>query len=272
MIDIHCHLLPGIDDGAKDLATSLEMARMAVADGVTTIVCTPHIMPGVYDNTPADIRQRVEALSGELEKADIPLTLLPGCDAHMRPDFVQALRTDGIQPIGTGRYVLFEPPHNVAPPRIEDALFNISAAGWIPILTHPERLSWIEDKYPLLAVLVQAGVLMQVTAASITGVFGERPRYFAERMLSEGLVHVVASDAHNTRRRTTRMSQAVERLRELVGGEEAGHLVYSRPKIVIENGPVSQMPALISPIKTASKHRFFSFISSRIRKRESIQK
>lgn len=272
MIDIHCHLLHGIDDGAKDLETSLEMARMAVADGVQTIVCTPHIMPGVYDNTPPDIRARVQVLAAELEKAHIPLQLLPGCDAHIRPDFVDALRTDRIQPIGAGRYVLFEPPHNVAPPRIDDILFNICASGWVPILTHPERLTWIEGRYGILSELVRAGVLMQITAASLTGVFGERARHFAERMLSEGLVHIVASDAHNARRRTTRMSQAVARLRELVGGEEARNLVFERPRVVIENGRVADMPPVPFRGPVQKKAGLFAALTSRFHMRERMKR
>lgn len=150
MIDIHCHILPGIDDGAQTFEISLEMARIAVEEGVQTIVCTPHIMPGVFDNTPPDIRRRVAELTRDLADKGVEIELMPGSDAHVRPDFVAALRRDEIQPIGTGRYVLFEPPHNVAPPRLDEILFNIRAAGWHPILTHPERLAWIEDRYELI--------------------------------------------------------------------------------------------------------------------------
>ena len=262
MIDIHCHILPGIDDGAKDLATSLEMARMAVEDGTETIVCTPHIMPGVFDNTPGDIRARVDRLAAELDAHGLPLRLLPGSDAHMRPDFVAALTSDRVQPIGRGHYVLFEPPHNVAPPRIDESLFNIAAAGWIPVLTHPERLAWLADRYDLVAELVTAGVLMQVTAGSITGVFGDRPRHLAERMLGDGLVHVVASDAHNARRRNPRMSAAVARCRELVGDTEARHLVVTRPKIIVEDGPVASMPPLPERRRPTAKTGLFGRLTS----------
>ena len=259
MIDIHCHILPGIDDGAKTFEVSLEMARIAVEEGVETIVCTPHIMPGVFDNTPVDIRRRVGELSRDLADKGVVIDLLPGSDAHVRPDFVAALQRDEIQPIGTGRYVLFEPPHNVAPPRMDDTLFNIRAAGWHPILTHPERLAWIEDRYDLIPELVHAGVMMQITAASIIGVFGERIRSLSNRMLEDGLVHVVASDAHNTSRRSTRMRKAHERCVELMGPEEAENLFVVRPRNVTLNSPSDLMPPLPTPrpqVRSSSAHIF----------------
>jgi protein-tyrosine phosphatase len=254
MIDIHCHILPGVDDGAADLSTALAMARMAVEDGVRTIVCTPHIMPGVYDNRPADIRAAVKRFAEACGEAGLSLQLLAGSDAHIRPDFVAALNTDRVQTIGGGRYVLFEPPHTVAPPRLEESLFDISVSGWVPILTHPERFAWMEERYDILPGLVEAGVLMQVTAGSLVGVFGEGPRRLAERMLEDGLVHVVASDGHNTRRRNPRLAAAYERCRELMGDEEARHLVATRPAVVVADEPVAAMPPL-PPRRRPSKRR-----------------
>src|SRR5262245_29677301 len=109
MIDLHCHILPGIDDGATDIEAALEMAAMAVADGTTTIACTPHIMPGVYDNSASAIRELVDVLRRALAEADMPLELVVGSDAHMRPDFVSAIDGGGIPTLNDTRYVLFEP-------------------------------------------------------------------------------------------------------------------------------------------------------------------
>lgn len=267
MIDVHCHILPCIDDGAKSFDVSLEMARIAVDEGVETIVCTPHIMPGVFDNKPADIRRRVAELSRDLADHGVHLDLIPGSDAHVRPDFVRALVNDEIQPIGEGRYVLFEPPHNVAPPKLDEVLFNVRAAGWMPILTHPERLAWIEDRYHILPELVASGVMMQLTAASIIGVFGERTKYLSERMIDDGLVHIVASDAHNARRRSTRLRGAYDRCRELLGAEEADNLFVVRPRFATLNGPFDLLPPLpkVPQRKTSNDAGIFSRLSSFIR-------
>jgi protein-tyrosine phosphatase len=243
MIDLHCHILPGVDDGAADFDTAIEMAIMAVADGITTTACTPHIMPGVYDNSPSTIRTLVDNLKAALAEANIPLNLVAGSDAHMRPDFASAIDHGKILSLNDSRYVLFEPPHHVAPPRLEDCLFGIQMAGYVPILTHPERLSWIESRYPLLTHLAKSGIWMQVTAGSISGRFGKRPKYWAERMLSEGLVHILATDAHNCASRPPLLAEAHELAVELVGKDEAAHLVMTRPAGVLRNTDPSLLPA-----------------------------
>lgn len=243
MIDLHCHILPGIDDGAPDLGTALDMARMAVADGITVTACTPHIMPGVYDNVPSSIRYRVDLLRQALQEAGIPLDLITGSDAHMRPDFAAAIRADRILTLNNSRYVLFEPPHNLAPLRLEECLFDIQLAGYVPVLTHPERLLWIERQYAMIAHLAQAGVWMQITAGSLTGAMGKRPQYWAERMLSEGLVHILASDAHNCTTRPPMLSQARAAATQLVGPEEATHLLFTRPLGIVNNADPTTLPA-----------------------------
>ena len=156
MIDLHSHILPGIDDGAPDLATSLDMARAWVADGVSVLACTPHILPGLYHNTGPEIRVAVTALQRELDDRGIPLYLVTGADNHVIPEFVQGLRSGHLLSIADTRYVLVEPPHHIAPPRMEDLFFNIMAAGYVPVLTHPERLSWIKTHYDVVRRLAGA--------------------------------------------------------------------------------------------------------------------
>lgn len=252
MIDLHCHLLPGIDDGAPDLETSLAMARVAVADGIVVTACTPHIMPGYYENDGPGIRAAVEALQAELDKADIPLRLIPGADVHLVPDMAGGLRSGRLQTLGDSRYFLFEPPHHVAPPRLEDAVFEVMSAGYHPLFTHPERLTWIEGHYEVIQRIARAGAWMQITAGSVIGKFGKRPQYWAERMLDEGIVHILATDAHNLRKRTPEMSQAVEAIAQRLGGPAAVDMVWTRPKAVLDNTPPSAAPAAVGkPIEEA---------------------
>jgi protein-tyrosine phosphatase len=244
MIDLHSHILPGVDDGSPDLETSLTMARMAVMDGIKVMACTPHFMPGLYDNDAADIRRRVAALNQILVAKDINLSLVVGADAHIRPDFIDGLRNNKILRLHDSRYVLFEPSHSTMPPRIGDLLFNILMAGFVPILTHPERFSWIEQHYGMIERMVNDGVWMQATAGSLTGKFGQRAQYWAQRMLAEGRVHILATDAHNLRSRSPLLSDAFAVAAREVGLDEARNLVISRPRSVLLNHAVKDVVPL----------------------------
>lgn len=235
MIDLHCHMLPGLDDGAADLAMSLEMARIAVADGISTVVCTPHIMPTVYDNTGPHIRAAVDELQWAVAEAGIALQLLPGADVHIAPDLVQGLRSGRVLAIADTRYLLFEPPHHVMPPRLQDCVFGLMTAGYVPILTHPERLTWIEQHYEVIQQLALAGMPMQITAGSLSGRFGRRPRYWSERMLEEGIVDIIATDAHNPQGRPPLLSEARQIVAERYGDELARKMVSTRPLAILDN-------------------------------------
>ena len=137
MIDLHCHLLPGIDDGARNLDIALAMARMAVDDGIGTIACTPHILPGVYDNTRATIQAAVERLAIEIERAGIPLQVTSGADIHIAPRLLAGLKDGTIPTIAESRYFLFEPPDQIVPPRMNEFAFQLISAGFVPILDSP---------------------------------------------------------------------------------------------------------------------------------------
>lgn len=242
MIDLHCHLLPGIDDGAKDLDTALLMASMAASDGITTIACTPHILPGVYNNTGPAIRTAIAQLREAIAQAGIPIKLIAGADVHIAPDLAARLRDGSALALNDTRYFLFEPPHHVCPPRLEDHVFGLRTAGYVPILTHPERLSWLEGHYDLVKRLVYGGVLVQLTAGSLAGRFGRRPRYWAERMLADGFCHIVATDAHNTETRAPRLAEGRDIVARLLGDEEAMNVVLTRPQGIVDNLDPGKLP------------------------------
>lgn len=242
MIDLHCHMLPGIDDGAGDLEVALEMARVAVADGITVTACTPHIMPGVYANTGPAIRAAIVAFSGALADAGIPLRLAPGADVHLAMDLADGLKAGRVLTINDSRYFLFEPPHHVMPPRLEHAVFDIMTAGYHPIVTHPERLTWIENHYDVMQKMAHAGAWMQITCGSVTGRFGRRPQYWAERMIDEGLVHILATDAHNLRNRSPSMAKSRDLVAERLGEAEARNMVLVRPQGILDNADPHTLP------------------------------
>jgi protein-tyrosine phosphatase len=254
MFDLHCHILPGIDDGARDLDTALAMARMAVADGIRTIACTPHIYPGLYDNDAAGIRVAIARFQAVLDEQAIALHLVEGADTHLDSDLAGAVRAGRVPTLAGSRYLLLEPPHHVAPPGFEHQVFGLMTAGIVPVITHPERLTWIEDHYDLFMRLVDRGAWMQITAGALTGRHGRRPRYWSERFVGEGKAHVLATDAHDVRRRPPLLAEAREAAAMLVGPLEAGHLVVSRPAGVLANVSPDALPPL--PRRSAPKPRF----------------
>jgi len=244
MIDLHSHILPGIDDGAKTLEVSLEMARMAVADGIHTMACTPHIYPGLYGNDASGIALARERLQAELDAHGIALRLVVGADVHLVPGLLDGLRAGTVPTLHGSRYVLLEPSHHVKPPRFEEAVFELVAAGYTPVITHPERLVWIEDHYDVFLRLIRQGAWMQLTAGALTGLFGARARYWGEKFLGEGHTHLLATDAHSSGRRVPRLSEARAVAERLLGAAEATRLVLERPQAILDDIAPSQVPAL----------------------------
>jgi protein-tyrosine phosphatase len=243
LIDLHCHLLPGLDDGAEDLDVALEMARLAAADGITTAACTPHILPVLYDNSGPAILAAVAELQSALADRGIPLVLVAGADIHMTPDLVAGLRSNRLPTLGNSRYFLLEPPHHAAPPHLEDHVFSILGAGYVPIVTHPERFAWVEMHYAALRRLANAGAMMQITGASLTGGFGRRARYWSERMLDEGMVDFLASDGHGVTRRPPVLSEAFEAVALRRGEGEARRLTSDNPQHVLADHPPDTLRA-----------------------------
>jgi len=243
MIDLHSHILPGLDDGAANLSVSIAMARAYEAQGVTAVACTPHILPGCFNNSGDQIRVAVADLQQRLGDLGIELKLYSGADNYVVANFVSALHKGILLSLADSRYVLVEPPHSVAPARLDNLLFEILAMEYVPILTHPERLKWIESKYEVVCRLAECGVWMQITSGSLLGKFGRTARYWAERMLSEGRVQLLATDAHDDRRRPPDLLEGRQAAEKLVGTTEAEHLARTRPADILANKCVADCVA-----------------------------
>lgn len=254
MLDLHCHILPGIDDGAKTLEVSLAMAQMAIADGIDTIACTSHIYPGLYENTAAGIGAAITALQGELDQRQMPLKLVIGADTYLEPGLAGAIHGGRVPTLAGSRYLLLEPPHHVLPPHFEETVFSLRVAGYVPVITHPERLTWVPDHYDILGRLVKAGSWMQITSGSLTGRFGGAPRHIAERMLDDGLVHILATDAHDLKRRPPLLAEGRDAAARRVGAEEAWHMVTTRPAGILADTPPEDLPPL-PEVAPAPPHR-----------------
>ncbi len=244
-VDIHCHLLPGIDDGSKSWDESLEMARIAVADGTETIVVTPHQLGAFRHNGGAEVRDRTAELQRVLADHDIPLRVLPGADVRIETDMIAKLRAGDVLTLADHRlHVLLELPHELYFP-LEPVLDQLHTAGMVGILSHPERNQGLLKKPSLLEPLVEYGCLMQVTAGSLLGTFGPESRELSERMLESGLVHFVATDAHGCRSRRPLMQRAFARVVELAGEATAIELCCRNPAAVAEGRDVEVQPPTV---------------------------
>jgi protein-tyrosine phosphatase len=251
-VDIHCHMLPGIDDGAANWRESLAMGRMAAADGFQTVIVTPHQLGNFSQNTGDDIRQRVHELQRFFDRHEVALTILPGGDVRIEPDMVARLRAGEVVSLADlRRHVLLELPHELYLP-LEGVLDELLDAGMIGILSHPERNHGLLEKPRIVEKLVDRGCLMQVTAGSLLGTFGPKSQDFSEWMLSLGLVHFLATDAHSSTNRRPLLGRAFERAAKLANWSTAVALCFDHPRAVAEGRDVD---AGRMPIATNGRRR-----------------
>jgi protein-tyrosine phosphatase len=261
MVDIHCHILPGMDDGAETMEQAVEMAEMAIADGITHVVGTPHAN-AEYPFDPAIIRQRRDELQ---ERIGNRLTLATGCDFHLSFENIQDLRADPAKyTINQKNYLLVEFADFSIPPGTDDTLHQLLLLGVSPIITHPERNRLIRAKPEMLRQWLRQGCYVQITAQSLLGGFGESAQKQAEQWLEQDMVHFFASDGHNTAKRPPRLRQAFEAVAEKRGEEVARALFFDNPLAALEGRPLPYEPeppeASTRSTRNAPKHRRKRFI------------
>ena len=241
MIDLHAHVLPGLDDGPRTASSALALLRQMADQGVTTVVATPHMRDGRYNVSVAQMNREVERLNQAVADEEVPITVLPGGEVALVPELAELVRDGDVPSLGSiGRFVLVEMPFQNIPPGLRRALFEVQLQGVTPILAHPERSFPVQRVPSILEPLVQAGALVQVNAASVVGKGGRESERTALRLLDRGLVHVIASDAHEAKERPCYLGAARDRLIKLVGAEEAYRLVRDRPMRILEGRPFAQ--------------------------------
>jgi len=249
VIDIHCHPLPAIDDGAESLEESVAMMRMAAEDGITHTVATPHYN---YRYTFDPELNRQKAIELQAAIGDVPKMLL-GCDFHLSYENVQDLVNKRAEfTINGSSYVLVEFAEYFIPRQFEQVLYEIEIAGLKPIITHPERNPIFQSHPSLVYDWVRRGCLIQLTAQSYVGGFGSRPRSLAERWLDQNLVHFFATDAHDTRRRPPLLSPCYEKVAAACGKETADRILIRNPDAVINDKPLPEGP---EPLQSHPKGR-----------------
>ena len=234
MVDIHCHVLPEVDDGALSLEESVAMCRMAAADGIGTIIATPHMFDGLHQ-TPEKrtIHEKIAELEAQLRGS---ISILPGGEVRYSyemfqeaPDPLTKIRLNGTS------YMLLEFPFQAVPPNIEMTIFQILNAGITPVIAHPERNMRIQERPEILADLVERGAFAQLDAGSLTKSFGPEPYQTAKRIVEAGLGHFIATDAHHEDRRRPILSTAVAVAAEIGGVEYARAMVLDNPTALIQD-------------------------------------
>lgn len=256
MVDLHCHLLPGLDDGPERIELSLEMAESAIADGITHVVATPHSSDEYHFDFARvqEVRQQLQ------EKLGSRLTVATGCDFHLNPENMDALRADSPRfCINQRDYLLVEFNEYSIPPAMDQTLHEIQLLGLRPIITHPERNPILRAQKDRLARWIRHGCYVQVTAGSLTGTFGPSAQKDAWRWLGDGLVHFVASDAHNMRGRPLRLRPAYDAVCEQYGEEKARALFLENPKAAFEGFDLPHAQELPDESSVPRRKRFFFF-------------
>ena len=235
MVDIHCHIIPGVDDGSRSWEMTRDMCRIAADDGVRHIVATPHCNHEYsYD------RQRYEELIDKLEEAaEGRLEFSIGCDFHFSfENITDAIENPKRYSINGTRYLLVEFSDYSIPPNVNELIFQFTSRGMVPIVTHPERNPLLVCRPEKVLDLVNAGALVQVTANSVTGYWGEKARSVSQWLLAQGAVHVIASDAHDPKRRRPVLSEARSTVARMLGERLAEDLVSNNPQAIVEGKPL----------------------------------
>lgn len=248
MIDLHCHIIPNFDDGAKDQEVSIEMARLAIKEGITTVIATPHCIPEVNLLERKAVLVAVTELQGLFDRANIPLKVLPGMEVSLTLDLSQRLANGSALTLNdTGKYVLLEFPANSVPAYAGQVIFEMMLKGFKPIIAHPERNKEIIEHPRILHSLIEKGCLVQVTAGSLTGRFGSRVQEITREFVRLGWVDFIASDAHDPIRRPIQMKEAWGVARELIGEEQANELVLGNPQRVLNGEAIPKGEILPYP-------------------------
>ena len=254
MIDLHTHILPGVDDGVRTEDEAVAFARIAVADGIRTLVATPHCREGFYVNERADVLAGVRKLRERLAAESIPLDVLPGAEVHLTTELPARVK-DGRAPTlaDNGRTLLLELSMSQYPVDVENVVFQLRLAGVQVLFAHPERIRWFQDDVRRFEEMIRLGAFGQITTGSLLGDFGESTREFSEELMRKRLVHVLASDSHNTRGRRPEMSAAVRAAANLVGESYAVRMADEFPRALLDG----RDPAVEPPPEPAPPRRSF---------------
>jgi len=243
LIDIHCHILPGVDDGPADIKESLNMARKAAEAGITHIFATPHHLNEKYVNIKSDIIDRAVRLNESFQLENIPLTIHLGQEVRIHRDIFISLEKEEILTLDdNGRYLLLELPSGSVPTYTQEVIYELQLKGIKPIIVHPERNKELIENHKLLFELVQEGALTQLTSGSIIGQFGKNVRSFSKKIIEHNLAHFIATDAHNIGSRGFTLQQAYETITKRFGIQRTFYFKENAEQLIKNQSPAVEKP------------------------------
>ena len=242
--DLHSHVLPGVDDGAEDIATALQLVEQAVEQGITTMVATPHTLDGVYDVSRSAAAAAGDALAAAIRAAGHSLDVRVAAEVHLHESIPDRVAADPSLTLdGSGRYLLLELPHQAVPPSLPQLLFGLRTRGTTPIIAHPERNLAVRGDIEVTRAWLEHGAQLQLTYGSLDGTFGGVIEKCARRLLELGRVAVLATDTHHPRRRPPKTREALRVASAIVGEAGARRLAVDNPRAVLAGqsiGPVQR--------------------------------
>lgn len=246
MVDLHCHLLPLVDDGPASVEQALLLAEQASNEGVTRIIATPHLFHPQFETTDVDVRLTVAELNVLLKQRNIPITVYPGHEVRLTGELIEEVKTGAVLPLADSRYLLVEFPSTGIPSYARQVFAELISDGYIPVIAHPEKNKAIIQNPTLLFDLISNGAISQVTCASLIGKYGKDVQRFAVALLENGLAHLVASDAHHLEKRPFYWNEC----RKFLAQELEGWLydeIYENNEVVLLNQLVAINPP--SPVE-----------------------
>lgn len=234
--DVHCHIVPEVDDGADSLETAIRLLQMEYDDGVRTIYVTPHYRRGMFETSMPRIQKQYELLKEEAAKAGVGIHMYLGCEFHANMDMVDILDEKKRPTMGGSRCILTEFSERSEFSYIKERCYTLLSCGYNPIIAHAERYPALYKKLAALEELVDMGVYIQMNAGSILGAEGFGMKHFCKKVMKSGMLHFVGSDAHNTKDRKPMMGKCAEYMEKVMGVEYARNILIENPQKIIEEG------------------------------------
>ena len=240
MIDIHTHILPGLDDGAKDINESINILKELISQGVQEVIATPHIISGVYDNNKKIIEDKIKELNSEIANQKLQIKIHKGAELYCEPNLVEKTKREELNLAGS-KYILIESDMQRFPDNFEDILFQFQLAGYIPILAHAERFTPFMNDFNYLIDIVNRGILIQINSGSLFGDYGDNVKKLAHKLLQTGCVHFIASDVHGLNTRPIMLKDVYKFLSDNFNEDLAKLLLVENPKRIILNQEIEYM-------------------------------
>lgn len=261
MIDIHCHILPGVDDGSRRIDESIEMAKIYIENGIEKVIATPHYIEDINPATFEENKIVLENLKKALKDEGLELEIYLGNEIYASPNTLEHIMEKRVATLNGTKYVLVEMPMFDVPMYMENIIYELCIKGYAPIIAHPERNSKIQEDPNILYEFLTRGALAQLNLPSIEGRYGEASKRTGELLLKHNMIHFVGTDAHSPRSRSPRVKKSLGILKDLVDDEIFKNITYVNGEALLENRAIS----IDEPIKYEEKKGFFSFIKSKFK-------